>query len=155
MRVRTTAFFLALTIAPAFAWAAATSPPPAISKLVNAVMAAANSDDASALSTLFTSDAVVVDENPPFVWRGSGAGVAWWHEVDAVTRKSKLMHLRATGLRYGEFKESASDAYLVQTMTVAGTMSGKPFSEPGTMTYTFHNADGTWLISTMVWTTKP
>ncbi len=154
MQVRSIAAFLALVLAPALA-AAAPSPPPPILKLVNAVMQGTNSNDASAFDGIFTDDAVVVDENPPFVWRGAGAGVAWWHVVQAATQKAKLTHVKATDIRLGEFKQSATDAYLVQAMTVSATAGTKPFAEPGTMTYTFHNAGGTWLISTMVWTTKP
>ncbi|HET6275694.1 MAG TPA: nuclear transport factor 2 family protein [Candidatus Cybelea sp.] len=155
MQVRTIAVFLTLALAPAIVVAAPSSPPPAIVKLASAVIVAANTGDASGLAGLFTQDAAVVDENPPFVWRGAGAGVAWWHVVATVTRKAKLTHLQAIDVRTGEFKESATDAYMVQAMTVTGVAAGKPFSEPGTMTYTFHNAAGTWLISTMVWTTKP
>jgi|SRR5580700_521146 hypothetical protein len=155
MHVRTIAVFLALALAPALVVAAASSPPPPILKLANAIIHGTNTDDPSGFSGLFTNDAVVVDENPPFVWRGGGAAVAWWHVVDAVTRKAKLTQLRATNVRTSEFKQSATDAYLVQAMTITGTVGSKPFSEPGTMTYTFHNVGGTWLISTMVWTTKP
>ena len=132
------------------------APPAPIAKLVDAVIAGTNADDASAFAGLFTGDAVVVDENAPFTWRGAGAGVAWWHVVDAVTRKAKLTHVRAENVRIGEFKGSATDAYLVQALTVTGLLAGgKSFAEPGTMTYTFHKTAGGWLISTMVWTTKP
>jgi ketosteroid isomerase-like protein len=155
MNVRTIAAFLALALAPALAEAASTQPPAPIMKLVNAVMQGPNADDGSALAGLFTDDAVVVDENPPFVWRGEGAGVAWWHVVDAVTQKAQIAHLKATDVRRGEFKQSATDAYMVEAMTITGTAGGKPFAESGTLTYTFHKAAGSWLISTMVWTTKP
>ncbi len=153
MHVRTIAA-LALALAPAVAMAAAMPPAP-ILKLADAVIHATNTGNRAALSGLFTGDAVVVDENPPFVWRGSAAGVAWWHVVEAVTRKAKITHLKAIDVRLGEFKQTATDAYLVESLTVAGLSGGKPFAEAGTLTYTFHQAGGTWLISTMVWTTKP
>ena len=154
--IRIAAAFLAVAFVPAVAAAAQNPAPPApIVKLANAVVHAANTDDASALAGIFTGDAVVVDENPPFAWRGAGAGVAWWHVVEAVTRKAKMTHLKAIDVRRGEFRQSATDAYLVQPMTVTGVVAGKPFAEPGTMTYTFHGSGATWLISTMVWTAKP
>lgn len=153
MHVRTIAV-LALALGPTVAMAA-TMPPAPILKLANAVLRATNSDNGVALRGLFTDDAIVVDENPPFVWRGSGAGVAWWHVVEAVTRKAKITHLKAINVRRGEFKQTPTDAYLVESLTVAGVSGGKPFAEAGTLTYTFHRAGGTWLISTMVWTTKP
>lgn len=156
MQIRTIAAFLAFALAPAFTCAASTAPPAPIAKLVNTVIAGTNADNASAFAGLFTDDAAVVDENPPFTWRGAGAGVAWWHVVEAVTRAAKLTHVKAANVRTGEFKQSATDAYLVQAMTVTGVAAGgKSFAEPGTMTYTFHKTGGAWLISTMVWTTKP
>ncbi|HEV3092423.1 MAG TPA: DUF4440 domain-containing protein [Candidatus Cybelea sp.] len=155
MKAQTLAALVALTLAPLVAAAASKPPPAPILKLTNAVIGAANAGDASAFSGLFTNDAIVVDENPPFVWRGADAGVAWWHVVDAVIAKAKIVHLRATNVRIGEFRQSATDGYLVESLTVTGVRSGKPFAEAGTMTYTFHGAGGAWLISTMVWTTKP
>jgi hypothetical protein len=154
VRVRIIAAFLSFALAPALAVGAQTAPPAPIMKLVTNVVDAANTDDASLLSGIFTANAIVVDENPPFLWRGAGAGVAWWHVVEAVTRKAKMTHLKAIDVRLGEFRQSPTDAYLVQPMTVTGVAAGKPFAEPGTMTYTFHGSGGTWLISTMVWTAK-
>ena len=154
MRVRTIAAFLALAIAPAFS-VAADQPPAPILKLTNAFTQATSADDASALGSLFTTDALVVDEIPPFAWRGAGAGTAWWHAVEATMRKAKITTLKATGVRYGEFKQSATDAYLVQVLRITGLVGGKPFVETGTQTYTFHNASGSWLISSAVWSTQP
>ena len=144
-----------MTLAPVISQAAPSSLPPEISKLTSAVIHATNTDDPSALAGLFTDDAVVVDENPPFAWRGAGAGVAWWHVVQKIIQKERLVHLQATNIRTGEFKQSTNDAYLVQSMTITAATPGKPLAEPGTLTYTFHKTGSTWLISTMVWTTKP
>ena len=149
------AALLVLGLSPCIASAAAIAPPAAIVKLSNVVVEVANSGNASALAGVLTNDAVVVDENPPFVWRGAGAGAAWWSVVEAVTRKAKIAHLKPVNVRLGEFKQSGSDAYLVQSMTITAIAGGKPFAEAGTMTYTFHESGGKWLISTMVWTTKP
>lgn len=146
---------LAFALVPVGTAAASQPPPAAILKLAGAIPHAANIDDASGLATIFTNGAVVVDEIAPFVWRGAGAGVAWWHGVDAVIRKAKLKDFRATNVRIGEFRANAADAYLVQALTIVGVAGGKPFAESGTMTYTFRNSGGKWLISTAVWTTKP
>lgn len=144
-----------MALAPVTSAAAPTSPPPEISKLTSAFIHATNSNDTSALATLFTGDAVIVDENPPFAWRGAGAGVAWWHVVQKITKAARLVHLQATNVRTGEFKQSPTGAYLVQSLTITATTAGKPFAEAGTLTYTFHKSGSTWLISTMAWTTKP
>jgi ketosteroid isomerase-like protein len=155
VQLRTTAAFAALALVPGAVIATTNAPPVPILRLANAAMHAANTDNASGFAGLYTQDAVVVDENPPFVWRGPGAGTAWWHAVDAVARRMNLTHLKAINIRVSEFKGSATEAYLVQPMTVSGIANGKSFAEAGTTTYTFHNTGGTWLISTQVWTAKP
>lgn len=155
MHVRTIAALLAFTLAPALAAGAPAQPPAPIVTLVNAFTQATSADDASALGQLFTSDAVVVDEIPPFTWRGAGAGTAWWHAVDAVMHAQHITHLKATSVRFGEFKQSATDAYLVAVMKITALAGGKPFLENGTQTFTFHYAGGAWLISSTVWSTKP
>jgi ketosteroid isomerase-like protein len=153
--VRTIAAFLAIALAPAIAAAAPNVPPPPILELTNAVIHTSDTDDPSGLASIFTADAVVVDENPPFVWRGAGAGTAWWRGVDSVLAKVKMTHFKATNVRVSEFVAAQNDAYLVQPLTLTGVRDGKPFAESGTLTYTFHQTGGTWLISTLVWTTKP
>lgn len=159
MRVTTIAAFL-IALAPAAASAAnpnppaQPTPPPAIVKLAGAVVNASNADDVSALSKLYTQDAVVVDEIPPFVWRGAGAGAAWWQAVDSFTSK-KQERIRLVNVRLSEFQQFAAGAYLIQPMTILEVVGGKTSSESGTWTYTFRNSGGTWLISSQVWTTKP
>jgi len=155
VNLRSLSAFLVFAFAPALALGAANPPPAPILNLANAVIRAANTDDPSGLAGLFTSDATVVDENPPFVWRGADAGTAWWRVVDAVMQKIKMTHLQAVNVRLGEFRQSAGNAYLVQAMTITGVTGSRPFAESGTMTFTFHDGAGKWLISTMVWTTKP
>jgi len=152
------AFLVALMPAAAVAASPAPTAPavptPAILTLANAVVKASNSDDASLLSNLYTNNATVVDELPPFLWRGAGAGVAWWRAVEAFT-KTKHERIKLVDVRVTEFQRSATDAYLIQPMTIVEMGTGKPGSESGTMTYTFHYSGGAWLISSQVWTTKP
>ena len=157
MRVRTIGLILAALIPVA---AGAANPPPAyptmplsIMSITDDVIDAANSGNAAELAKLYTGDAVVVDEIPPFVWRGSGAGVAWWHAVDAFMKKAQH-RIRLTAAHISEFQRSGTDAYLIQAMTLEQIPAGK-HSEPGTLTYTFHKSGGSWLISSQVWTTKP
>jgi ketosteroid isomerase-like protein len=116
---------------------------------------ASNTDDAVAFSKLYSKDAVLVDEIPPFEWRGTSAGIAWWRAVEAFMIKERH-HIRLVNVRISEFQRSAVDAYLIQPMTIMEIAGGRePSSESGTLTYTFRQIDGTWLIISQVWTTKP
>lgn len=158
MRARTLLAFLIALVAAASAAAnpalPAHSVPSAILKLANTVVTASNTKDASALSKLYTNDAVVVDEIPPFEWRGPGAGTAWWRTVDAFT-KTKCERITLVHVRISDFQGTATNAYLIAPMTINEMSGGQTFSEAGTLTYTFRNDSGTWLISSQVWTTSP
>jgi hypothetical protein len=145
---------LTLWLLPAAA-PAQTVPAAPILRLSNLIVNITKSGDPSGLDGAFTSDATVVDENPPFVWRGATAGRAWWTQVLAAIKHDHLTNFRVATVRLAEYRHTSTDAYLVQPMTLVGSQAGKPFAESGTMTYTFHNAGGKWLISTMVWSTKP
>jgi hypothetical protein len=156
MNVRIVTFGLVLALAPLSALAQTKAiPPQAIVKLANVVVNVGNTNDGSLLSGIFTSDAVVVDENAPFVWRGANAGTAWWNGLTVLMKRAHMGHLHVGAVRVGEYRQSPTDAYLVESMLITGTQAGKPFAESGTMTFTFHKAGGRWLISTEVWSTKP
>jgi ketosteroid isomerase-like protein len=156
MTIRIATVCLLLTFAPLSALAQTKAiPPQAIVKLANAVVNVGNTNDVSSLSGIFTSDAVVVDENAPFVWRGANAGTAWWNGLTVLMKRAHMGHLHVGSVRVGEYRQSPADAYLVESMLIAGVEAGKPFAESGTMTFTFHKTGGRWLISTEVWSTKP
>lgn len=156
MNVRIAAVCLVLALAPLNALAQAKAiPPQAILKLANVFVTVGNTNDASGLSGIFTDDAVVVDENAPFVWRGANAGTQWWNRLVVLMKKANMGHLHVGAVKVGEYRQSPTDAYLVESMLVTGTEAGKPFAESGTMTFTFHKTGGRWLISTEVWSTKP
>jgi ketosteroid isomerase-like protein len=156
MNLRIAAVCLLLVLAPLTAPAQTKAvPPQAIVKLANALVTVGNTNNASGLSGIFTDDAVVVDENAPFVWRGATAGTAWWNGLTVLMKKAHMGHLHVGAVRVGEYRQSSTDAYLVESMLITGTEAGKPFAESGTMTFTFHKTGGRWLISTEVWSTKP
>jgi ketosteroid isomerase-like protein len=153
-RIAVTAFLVTMIPLGALAQTKAV-PPQAILKLANTVWNVGNTNDVSSLSGIFTDDAVVVDENAPFVWRGADAGTTWWNHLVVLMKRAHMGHLHVGSVRVGEYRQSPTDAYLVDAMVITGVQSGKPFAESGTMTFTFHKTAARWLISTEVWSTKP
>lgn len=143
----------ALLAAPALA-APVTQPPAAIATLAHAIVGAANANDASKLRGIYTDDAVVIDEDPPFVWRGANAGVMWWRSVAKIIA-TKHATLHAAGLPFTEYRVDGDDAYLIQPMRIEKSAGGHTMVERGMQTYTFHRARGVWKISSAVWTTTP
>jgi ketosteroid isomerase-like protein len=121
-------------------------------KPVNAVMAAVQADNPSAVSGLYAGNAIIVDDQGPFTWSGSNAGSEWLSDVSRYSKwSSKIAHFNGTPVSI----ESGTDsAYVV----VAGTFSGakpKPWKQQGTLTFTLRKARGDWKITSQVWTRIP
>jgi hypothetical protein len=103
--------------------------------------------------TLFTPDAVVIDEVPPFRWDGPHAASTWYamlhgHLVAA--------HMRGFQVAIGapiEYRQAGDGAYLIVPATLSGMAGTKPFHSTGSLTFTFRRIAGDWKIATDVWTT--
>jgi uncharacterized protein (TIGR02246 family) len=131
-------------------------PPPQIIALAQAVVDAANANDASKFAGLYTDDAIVIDELAPYVWTGASAGAQWWTAVAKILVANKVASLHAAALSISECRVSGDAAYMITPLRITETTAaGKTRTELGTQTYTFRNVDGTWKISSAVWTTKP
>jgi ketosteroid isomerase-like protein len=153
---RTFALCTLLACSPALAPAAtAPTPPPEIMKLAMSPVVASNTNDGAGFTGIFTDDAVVVDENDPFEWRGATAGTDWWNRVNKALVSMKAVGFHAAPGSVSEYVQTGDAAYLIMPITLSATAGGKPFMEHGTMTYTFRKVGGVWKISTFVWTTKP
>lgn len=130
-------------------------PPPQILSLTQAIVDAANTNNPAPLAGIYTNDAVVIDENPPFVWRGAHAGAQWWSGVQQILeREHATLNVTTAAPSNFQTDREGDDAYLSQKFAIAVTANGTMNTEHGTQTYTFHKAeDGTWKISRQIWTT--
>src|ERR1700709_755741 len=59
-------------------------------KIVNTVIKASGTFDIDAVANLYTPNALIADEEPPFSWNGSTAGVQWVSTVEKTCKEFKL-----------------------------------------------------------------
>lgn len=120
--------------------------------VVNKVVTASEVLDASALTGLYTDNAVFVDEGPIVIY-GSTVGYDWLTRVKQEFAERKMTQFKATASKPTISQISANAAYIVVPMelnAVVGT--DKHFYESGTFTFTLvQNADA-WKITSQVWT---
>jgi ketosteroid isomerase-like protein len=117
---------------------------------VKAVIAAIKNDDAAAISTLYSNDAVVVDEQAPFEWTGAGAGAEWLSASRDWSKWSpRIAHFRAV-LANIQVDDGGS-AYVVAAGTFSSADPKKPWQQRGTLTFTLRKTDSSWKISSQVW----
>jgi ketosteroid isomerase-like protein len=118
---------------------------------VKAVIAAIKSDDAAAISTLYSNNAVVVDEQAPFEWTGSVAGSQWLSASKDWSKWSpKVAHFRGA-LAEIQVDDASGSAYVVVAGTFLSADPKKPWQQHGTLTFTLRRIDGSWKISSQAW----
>ena len=96
-------------------------------------------------------DAVVIDDLPPHVWRGSDACSKWFKAFEAWASKAGVTNAVIT---FGELRHLDFDggfAYLVAPVTLSYTKAGKPVNFFGTITMTLRKWESGWRISGVAW----
>jgi ketosteroid isomerase-like protein len=120
--------------------------------IVNRVIAASEKVDASALTGLYTDNAVFVDEGPTLIY-GRNAGFDWATRVNKAFAQRHMTRFTATASKPAVVQISPSGAYIVVPMELNAQIGAtKHFHETGTFTFTLVPQSGTWRITSQVWT---
>jgi ketosteroid isomerase-like protein len=137
-----------------FTRAQAAPPAGAVATIASAV-SAVNSGDAKRLDSLFTPDAFVVDDFPPFVWRMPHAGAAWVSDLEASLPKAHVTRLHAVLQPITQYTVSPNGdtVYAVAPLVVSMTQSGKVHTQRGLWAMTLHRTGGTWKVTSASWAT--
>lgn len=123
---------------------------PAISSAITTVSTALNTGNPAGLQGVFTADAVIVDEFPPFRWTGGGP-TTWFSDFKGIAKQMKLTAVRAVPHAAQYYEHGAGSAYVVVPTTLSYKMAGKAAVETGAWTFTFAKTGSTWKISSMIW----
>lgn len=134
--------------------AAAATVPAGIMTTINAVLNDTNANNLSKLDSYYTSDAVVVDEFPPYMWTGAKAGSTWWGGLMQTNKKMAISNMKAAmSGSIQHFNVAGDKAYVVVPLTVNYAYKGKPQKETGTLTLTMQRSGNAWKIATQTWGT--
>lgn len=149
MRYEFIGLALALSLAaPGFAQAAGSE----VSQPVRQFIAAFNVGDLKAAEATHAADAIIIDEPPPFIWRGPGAFQAWLGDL----AKDDAARGRTEGhVTLGEPKreEVAGDAaYVIVPVDYSFRDNGVPLHEPSQMTLSLRKTAEGWKITSWTWT---
>ncbi len=139
-----------LNSAPAFS----AQPPSDVMAPVQTFLAVTNGRSAVNIDTLFTPDAVVIDEEPPYLWSGPHAASQWLAMLKGQFVKNQMTGFAATAGKPIEYSQTGDVAYLIIPLSLAGTAGTKPFHEKGTLTFVLRRTAGDWKIASDVWTTS-
>ena len=120
------------------------------------VMAVVNlwndTDPAKSISSC-ADDASVIDDFPPFEWRGSGACANWSKAFDGFARQNGITDPIGTIGKPKRFVVNGDRAYVVVPATFGYTMKGKPVKLTAIATFSLHKTASGWRITAWSWAT--
>ncbi len=120
---------------------------------VEKLFAAINAGSGVRLNETYAPDAVIVDNFPPFVWRGPSAPAAFWKSFLAIRKANNGMQSHATHrpLEFLRYDEAKNIAYVVAPTTVTLRVPGQAVVVTGQWIFVVKNIRGTWLIENSSW----
>jgi hypothetical protein len=98
-------------------------------------------------------DASVIDDFPPFEWRGSGACAAWSKAFDGFAQKNGITDPIGTIGKPKRFVVNGDRAYVVVPATFSYTMKGKPVKLTAIAAFSLHKTASGWRIAAWSWAT--
>jgi len=129
-----------------------TIPPKDVMDVVKAVIYSLNTFNIESVADLYTPNAVIADDEPPYSWNGPTAGVQWVNAVEKVCKENKLTKLKGTIEAINVYQQSADNVYIVVPVSFTGDLPGKDsFSAEGGFTFVLRMVNGKWMIKSQVW----
>jgi ketosteroid isomerase-like protein len=125
-----------------------------VMNVINAVIKASGTFDISAVANLYTPNAVIADEEPPFSWNGPTAGVQWVSVVEKTCKDYKLRDFKGKIGRINVYLQTDESIYVVVPVNYTGQIRGENFEEEGAFTFVFRQVSGQWLIKSQVWVAR-
>lgn len=114
--------------------------------------AAFNKGDLIAAEAAHTADAIILDEVPPFLWKGPGAFKAWLVDLerDETARDRTDGSVTLEQIRREEV--SGDSAYVIMDADFAFKDKGAPMHEASQITSRLTKTGEGWKISSSTWT---
>lgn len=110
-------------------------------------------DTASAMAThAADADLVIVDEVPPYLWRGARAFQAWAADLDSDAKKQGITDQMVTLGTMTRSEMSGDHAYVVVPTVYTFKQNGVAMRAAAQMTVALKKGPGGWLIHGWTWT---
>lgn len=132
-----------------------TLPPSEVMNIVSSVIYSLNSFNINQVADLYTPNAVIADDEPPYSWNGPTAGIQWVNAVEQVCKDNRLTKLKGLITTINVFQQTADNVYLVVPVIYTGNLPGKQnFISKGAFTFVLRIINGRWMIKSQVWMPK-
>jgi hypothetical protein len=110
-------------------------------------------DTAGAASTHATgSELTIIDEVPPYLWRGSKAFHEWGAALDADAKKQGMTEPMVSISAPTRTEQQGDQAYVIVPAVFSFKLKGSPMRESAQMTFVLKKGAAGWLIHGWAWT---
>jgi len=109
-------------------------------------------DMAGATAAYAPVDLTIVDELPPYIWRGPDALKAWAADLGKDDANRGLTEPAVTLGEVFRTEVTGDKAYVIIPAIFAYKEHGAPMHDPARMTFTLTHGDGGWKITSWTWT---
>ncbi|GAC1313232.1 MAG: hypothetical protein NVSMB24_36140 [Mucilaginibacter sp.] len=133
-------------------FSADTTLPADVMAVITAAVYSINNFNIDAVANLYTPNAVIADDEPPYSWNGPTAGVQWVNAVERTCKDNRLTKLKGSIEGVNVFQQSNDNIYVVVPVTYKGILPGKTqFEAGGAFTFVLRLTNGKWLIKSQAW----
>jgi hypothetical protein len=110
-------------------------------------------DTAGAMATHAAgADLVIIDEVPPFIWRGTKAFQAWSAALDSVSKQAGVTDQMVTISAPTRTESTGDSAYVIVPAVYTYKEKGVAMREAAQMTFALKKGASGWLIHGWTWT---
>jgi ketosteroid isomerase-like protein len=121
---------------------------------INRFIEAFNKGDVAGAAATHASDAdlVIIDEVPPFLWRGAQAFQAWAAALEADAKKDGITDQKVTISQATRVETDGAGAYVIVPSVYTFKKGGAAMRETAQMTFALKKGAAGWLIHGWTWT---
>ena len=99
-----------------------------------------------------TAELAIVDEVPPYAWRGPQAFQTWTADLDSDSKKNGITDQMVTISAATRVETDGTHAYVVVPAVYTFKAKGVAMREAAQMTFALKKGSGGWLIHAWAWT---
>jgi hypothetical protein len=98
------------------------------------------------------ADLTIVDEVPPYLWRGPKAFYAWSADLESDAKKQGMTEPMVTLSAPTRTEKQSAEAYVIVPAVYSFKKGGAAMSEAAQMTFVLKKGSAGWLIHAWAWT---
>ncbi len=123
--------------------------------VVHQMLEGFNTGDTLKIAATSAAEQFIIDEVPPYVWKGANANKAWLDSYAADAEKNEITNGVVTLEKVKHVMITGSDAYVVTTTNYVYDKKGKQVKQMGaSFTLVLHKGADGWRINAWSWATS-